>query len=158
MLRRSDIDHVLRAAASLIGFTRFVMIGTGAVIAIARQIPVAMMQTEEIDIYAEEATDPDWVSDLIDGSMRRDSQFRRTFGYYGDGVSPSTAVMPSDWRSRADVYVTRMALPARLVRVPTISPSPSFALGARRTRRGCGRHSASVSQRRTASPPCSRRN
>jgi hypothetical protein len=46
------------------------------------------------------------VSDLIDGSIGRYSLFHKTFGYYGDGVSPSTAVMPLDWRSRAVEYVT----------------------------------------------------
>ena len=106
MLRRRDIDHILRAAASLSGETRFVMVGTGAVIATANHIPVAMMLTQEIDIYAEDAADPEWVSDLIDGSIGRYSQFHRTFGYYGDGVSERTAIMPLDWRSRAVEYAT----------------------------------------------------
>ena len=106
MLRRSDIDHILRAAASLSGYSRFVMVGTGAVIATARHIPIVMMMTEEIDIYAEDAADIALVSDLIDGSIGRYSLFHKTFGYYGDGVSPSTAVMPLDWRSRAVEYVT----------------------------------------------------
>jgi hypothetical protein len=106
MLRRPDIDHILRAAASLSGHTRFVMVGTGAVIATARHIPVAMMLTEEIDIYVEDAPDPDWIADLIDASIGRYSQFHKTFGYYGDGVSKRTAVMPLDWRSRAKEYAT----------------------------------------------------
>jgi hypothetical protein len=106
MLRRSDIDHILRASASLSGRSRFVMIGTGAVIATARHIPATMMQTQEIDIYAEDTADVELISDLIDGSIGRYSQFHRTFGYYGDGVSPRTAVMPLDWRSRAVEYVT----------------------------------------------------
>jgi hypothetical protein len=106
MLRRSDIDHILRAAATLSNHARFVMVGTGAVIATARHIPVAMMLTEEIDIYADGVDDPDTVSDLIDGSIGRDSQFYRTFGYYGDGVSAQTAVMPLDWRKRATEYET----------------------------------------------------
>jgi hypothetical protein len=106
MLRRSDIDHILCAAASLSGHSRFVMIGTGAVIATVRHIPVVMMQTQEIDIYAEDVADPELISDLIDGSIGRDSPFHRTFGYYGDGVSPRTAVMPLDWRNRAVEYVT----------------------------------------------------
>jgi len=93
MLRRSDIDHILRAAASLSGYSRFVMVGTGAVIATAKQIPAVMM-TEEVDIYAEDAEDIALVSDLIDGSIGRYSLLHKTFGYYGDGVSPSTAVMP----------------------------------------------------------------
>jgi hypothetical protein len=75
MLRRSDIDHILRAAASLSGHSRFVMVGTGAVIATARHIPLAMMMTEEIDIYAEDAPDIPLVSDLIDGSIGRYSLF-----------------------------------------------------------------------------------
>jgi hypothetical protein len=106
MLRRPDIDHILRAAAALSGHNRFVMVGTGAVIATAKHIPITMMMTEEIDIYVEDAADPDWVSDLIDASIGRYSQFHRTFGYYGDGVSKRTAVMPLDWRGRATVYTT----------------------------------------------------
>jgi hypothetical protein len=72
MLRRRDIDHILRAAASLSGHGRFVMVGSGGVIAIARHIPVAMMRTEEIDIYAAEVPNPDFVSDLIDASRSAD--------------------------------------------------------------------------------------
>jgi len=110
MLRRPDIDHILRAAASLSGHSRFVMVGTGAVIATAKHIPVAMMMTEEVDIYVEDTADPDWVSDLIDASIGRYSQFHRTFGYYGDGVSERTAVMPRDWHSRATEYTTQDGL------------------------------------------------
>jgi len=105
MLRRPDIDHILRAAASLSGHSRFVMVGTGAVIATAKHIPVTMMMTE-VDIYVEGIADSEWVSDLIDASIGRYSQFHRTFGYYGDGVSEQTAVMPLDWRGRATEYVT----------------------------------------------------
>ena len=82
------------------------MVGTGAVIVTAKRIPVVMMLTEEIDIYAADAADPEMVSDLIDGTIGRLSQFHRIFGYYGDGVSPRTATMPLDWRTRAVEYVT----------------------------------------------------
>jgi hypothetical protein len=63
-------------------------------------------QTEEIVIYVEDAADPEMISDLIDGSIGRDSQFHRIFGYYGDGVGPRPAIMPLDWRSRSVEYVT----------------------------------------------------
>jgi hypothetical protein len=106
MLRRPDIDHILRAAASLSGCARFVIVGTGAVIATARHIPLAMMMTEEIDIYAEAAADIEMISDLIDATIGRYSRFHYMFGYYGDGVSPRTAIMPLDWRTRAREYVT----------------------------------------------------
>jgi hypothetical protein len=106
MLRRSDIDHILRAAATLSNHSHFVLVGTGAVIATAKHIPVAMMLTEEIDIYADGVNDPDAISDLIDASIGHLSQFHRTFGYYGDGVGPKTAMMPMDWRMRAIEYKT----------------------------------------------------
>lgn len=106
MLRRADIDHVLRAAAALSGHSRFVMVGTGAVIATAKHVPAAMMLTREIDIYADGVADPEPISDLIDATIGHDSLFDRTFGYHGDGVSPGTAVMPLDWRSRAVEYRT----------------------------------------------------
>ena len=87
------------------------MVGSGAVIGTAKHIPVAMMMTEEIEIYVEDVGDPDWVSDLIDASIGRDSQFHRTFGYYGDGVSERTAVMPLDWRGRATSILDRQVRP-----------------------------------------------
>lgn len=101
MLRRADIDHTLRAAAVLTNHARFVVVGTGAVIITARHIPAAMMLTEEIDLYADGAADPERISDLIDATIGHGSMFHRTFHYYGDGVSPGTAIMPADWRVRA---------------------------------------------------------
>lgn len=82
------------------------LVGTGAVIATAKHIPVAMMLTEEIDIYADGVDDADAISDLIDASIGHLSQFHRTFGYYGDGVGPKTAMMPLDWRMRSIEYKT----------------------------------------------------
>ncbi|WP_158928638.1 DUF6036 family nucleotidyltransferase [Acidisphaera sp. S103] len=104
MLRRPDIDHILRAAAVLSNHTRFVVVGTGAVIITAKHIPAAMMMTAEIDLYADGVADPEPISDLIDATIGHGSMFHRTFHYYGDGVSPGTAIMPADWRTRATEY------------------------------------------------------
>lgn len=107
MLRRPDIDHILRAAAVIANHTRFVVVGTGAVILTARHIPVAMMLTAEIDLYADGVGDPEPISDLIDATIGHGSMFHRTFHYYGDGVSPGTSIMPADWRTRATEHVVR---------------------------------------------------
>ena len=104
MLRRPDIDHILRAAAVLSNHTRFVVVGTGAVIITAKHIPAEMMMTAEIDLYADGVVDPEPISDLIDATIGHGSMFHRTFHYYGDGVSPGTAIMPKDWRVRATEY------------------------------------------------------
>jgi hypothetical protein len=101
MLRRSDINHILRAAVTLSNHARIVMVDTGAVIATASYILVAMMLTLKIDIYADGVDDPEPISELLDASIEHLSQFHRTFGYHGDGTSRRTAMMPSDWRTRA---------------------------------------------------------
>jgi hypothetical protein len=104
MLRRPDIDHILRAAAAITQHRRFVVIDTGAVIITARHIPASMMLTPEIDLYADGVIDPEPISDLIDATIGHGSMFHRTFKYYGDGVGPGTAIMPLDWRLRATEY------------------------------------------------------
>ncbi len=39
-------------------------------------------------------------SDMIDGAIGEDSNFHQTFGYYGQGVSISTATLPVGWEDR----------------------------------------------------------
>jgi hypothetical protein len=49
--------------------------------------------------------DPDNVkSDEVDGAIGEDSQFHATFGYYGQAVSVTTAVLPVGWRDRIVVF------------------------------------------------------
>lgn len=105
MLRRPDVDHILRAAGSVSNHRRFVLVGTGAVIITARHIPAVMMMTAEIDVYADGIEDPEPLSDLLDAAIGRGSRFHETFSYYCDGVGPRTATMPADWRTRATEYL-----------------------------------------------------
>ena len=51
----------------------------------------------EVGLYARHAPDK---SDFIDGSLGRDSRFDQTFGYHADGVGPSTAKLPANWKDR----------------------------------------------------------
>jgi len=118
MLRKEDIDHILRAAASVTNHNQFVMVGTGAVIAVARHIPVSMMLTSEIDIYVE-GPDSEAISDQIDGALGNGSMFHRSFRYYGDGVGPKTAMMPVDWKMRTTIYTIPDGT------VSAICPSPN---------------------------------
>ena len=69
-------------------------------IAQLKQVPLALMQTREIDIHAD-GGDAAGVADLIDGSIGEGSQFDETFGYYAHGLEEGAAILPSDWRTRA---------------------------------------------------------
>jgi hypothetical protein len=103
-LRKADIAHLVRAATGVTGRESFVIIGTGAVIAQLRTVPLDLMETREIDIYVPDAPDGDDMSDLIDGSIGEGSPFDTTFGYYAHGVGPLTACLPDDWMVRAVRY------------------------------------------------------
>jgi hypothetical protein len=98
------VDHILRAAASLTGERRFVVVGSAAVVIRSKNVPATMMLTPEIDMYAPDAADIESVSEMIDSSIGQGSAFHNEFGYYGDGVSPGTAKMPADWTERASEY------------------------------------------------------
>ena len=56
MLRQS-IDHILRAAAEVTKNKGFVLVGSAALIARTKHVPLDMMYTPEIDIYALDADD-----------------------------------------------------------------------------------------------------
>lgn len=104
IMRRRNIDHILRAAAEVTKHKKFVLVGSAALIARTKHVPLNMMYTPEIDIYAPDAEDVEFASELIDGSIGQGSQFHNQFGYYGDGVSPATSKMPTDWTERAIEY------------------------------------------------------
>jgi hypothetical protein len=106
IMRRQKIDHILRAAADATGEKRFVLVGSSALIVQVKHLPADMMVTPEADIFAPDAEDIEYVSDLIDGSIGRNSAFHQTFGYYGDGISPGTAILPGEWQDRTIEYAT----------------------------------------------------
>ncbi len=104
MMNRAKLQHLLRAIATISGEKKLVLIGSATVLLCARNIPAAMLNTNEIDVYAPESPDEEMFADLIEGSIGRGSHFDRTFNYFGDGVSSKTACMPTDWPDRATTH------------------------------------------------------
>ena len=100
-LKREAIAHLVRAVAGVSGQSSFVMIGTGAVIAQLKHIPLDLMRTREIDIYPRGVPDAEELSTLIDGTLGEGSPFDQTFGYYAHGVGERTACLPDGWEERA---------------------------------------------------------
>ncbi|MDO8377422.1 DUF6036 family nucleotidyltransferase [Phenylobacterium sp.] len=106
MMLIQNVNHILRAAGEVTGQTRFVLIGSAAVIAWRRVVPVEMAMTREVDLFAYDVEDVDGVSEELDGSLGQGSNFDNTFGYYCDGVGAETAILPTDWLDRAMEYRT----------------------------------------------------
>ena len=99
-MQRSDVEHVLRAAAAISQENSFILIGSQAVLLLLDKPPPALLLSAELDLYP--ALHPD-KADLIDGAIGALSTFHDTFGYHADGVGPETAIMPTDWMQRAQL-------------------------------------------------------
>jgi hypothetical protein len=92
-MKRTEFEHAIRAAGSILGTTELIVIGSQAIHAImSADLLDEAQRSIEVDIVAFD--DPDGQkADLIDGSIGEASMFHATFGYYAQGVSESTAIL-----------------------------------------------------------------
>lgn len=103
---RPRLDHILRSARKVTGLERFVLIGSAAVLAWREMVPPEMVMSREADLFPFEVDNAEQVSDELDGVLGQGSMFDETFGYYCDGVSEQTAILPTDWLKRSMEYAS----------------------------------------------------
>lgn len=120
MLNRAELLHIIRAVATITNEMNFVIVGSTAVLLTSKNIPAAMLNTSEVDVYSPDSEDEQAFSDLVEGSIGSESQFDKTFSYFADGASSKTAIMPTDWAIRAKT-VDGLGLPGVKVIVPDIN-------------------------------------
>jgi len=96
-MQRSQLEHVIRAAAGITGATEIVVIGSQAVLGQFPDAPADLLVSIETDVFT--FRDPA-DADLIDGSIGEGSPFHQTFGYYAHGVAEETAILPAGWKDR----------------------------------------------------------
>lgn len=94
---RTELEHVIRAAAGITGEREFVVIGSQAILASFPEAPETLLVSNEADIF--HLTDAE-VTDMIDGTIGELSSFHLTFSYYAHGVSEDAAVLPAGWKQR----------------------------------------------------------
>lgn len=97
-MKRSELEHVLRAAGAISGVREWVIVGSQAILGARPDAPAEVLVSQEVDLFAPENES---ASELIDGSIGEKSPFHDTFGYYAHGVGAQTAVLPPHWRTRA---------------------------------------------------------
>ena len=103
-MNRDAFDHAVRAAGAVLGEGEILVIGSQALHgSIATELPPEAARSIEVDVAAFE-DEHDRKADLIDGSIGEASMFHATFGYYAQGVSQTTAVLPAGWRERLVRY------------------------------------------------------
>lgn len=96
-MKRSELEHLIRAAGSIANDSEIVVIGSQAILGQFPDAPSALLVSAEADLFPLHHPE---LADLIDGSIGEGSQFHELFGYYAQGVGERTAVLPKGWRQR----------------------------------------------------------
>lgn len=96
-MRRIDLEHVIRAAGAIANTQEIVIIGSQAILGSFPDAPAELTFSQEADLFP--VAEPE-KADLVDGSIGEKSSFHETFGYYAHGVSPETAILPKNWKTR----------------------------------------------------------
>lgn len=100
-MNREQLAHVLRAAAEIVPAADMLVIGSQAVLATRDEADLPTEVTRSIEVDLAFFDDPDEAkSDAIDGAIGELSRFHETFGYYGQGASITTAILPEGWTKR----------------------------------------------------------
>lgn len=108
-MRRSQFEHVIRAACAVLGVDEVLVLGSQTVLGRWNEfeLPAGVTLSRELDIAAWGVDDDLQVrrmADELDGALGQDSEFDHAFGVYADGVEPATAVLPPGWEQRLEPY------------------------------------------------------
>lgn len=96
-MRRSDLEHLIRAAGRIAGERELVIIGSQSVLGQFPDAPVALLMSMEAGLYPRAHPE---LADKVDGAIGEGSAFHQAHGYYAQGVSPDTATLPRGWQRR----------------------------------------------------------
>jgi hypothetical protein len=113
-MRREHLEHVLRAASQIANDPDVLIIGSQSILGAIPEDQLPSEATASIEVDVTFFDDPgDRKADQVDGAIGELSHFHETFGYYAQGVSVSTAVLPEGWRDRLVLIETRSTAPGR---------------------------------------------
>ena len=96
-MKRSELEHLIRAAGRIAGEREIVVIGSQAVLGQFPDAQIALLASMEADLYPK--SDPR-LADKVDGAIGEGSRFHEQYGYYAQGVGPDTATLPRGWQRR----------------------------------------------------------
>lgn len=96
-MKRSELEHVIRAAGRIAGERELVVIGSQAILGQFPDAPPPLLRSMECDLYPKRRPE---LADKVDGAIGEASKFHERFGYYAQGVAPDTATLPRGWQRR----------------------------------------------------------
>lgn len=91
----------MRAAGAISDDDELVVIGSQSLHGQFSNLPASLLVSAELDVYPKNHPDR---ADDIDGAIGELSLFHESYGYYAQGVSPETALLPHGWQSRLVRY------------------------------------------------------
>jgi hypothetical protein len=96
-VNRAQLEHVIRAAATIAGDDEIVVIGSQAILGRHPDAPGELLVSADVDLYPRHHPDR---ADLIEGSIGELSPFHEAYGDYAQSVGERTAVLPEGWDTR----------------------------------------------------------
>jgi hypothetical protein len=96
-LNRQQLEHVIRAAATIAADAEIVVIGSQAILGRHPDAPAELLVSADVDVYPRNHPER---ADLIEGSIGEFSPFHSTYGYYAQAVGEGTALLPEGWGER----------------------------------------------------------
>ena len=96
-MTRAQLEHIIRAAATIADDDEIVVVGSQAVLGQFPDAPDELLVSNEADVYPKNHVER---ADLVDGSIGELSPFHEMYGYYAQGVGPETATVPPGWQDR----------------------------------------------------------
>jgi hypothetical protein len=93
-MKKSQLDHVLRAASEITGESRFIIIGSQSLHGKGIDVD-SLFASMEADLYVPGEAKTELLNRIGEGS-----RFHETYGYYADPVDEGTAILPKGWKAR----------------------------------------------------------
>ncbi|ACT52084.1 KfrB domain-containing protein [Methylovorus glucosotrophus] len=95
-MRRSDIEHLLRAAGDVLNETAFIVVGSQSILGKYPDAPAELLQSAEADLIAKNKPEQNHKLEVL-GEL---SPFHDMYGYFADPVDRNTAILPKGWEGR----------------------------------------------------------
>jgi hypothetical protein len=100
-VNRDQLAHILRAASRIVADPAILVIGSQSLLASYDKDELPLEATASMEVDLAYFDDPDESkADAVDAAIGELSLFHQTFGFYAQGVSVYTAVLPDGWRDR----------------------------------------------------------
>jgi hypothetical protein len=104
-VKRSDLEHIIRAAGDVLQETEVIIVGSQSILASFPELALPTEAARSLEADVLPLDDPHGEkADRVEGALGEFSPFDERFGIYADGVSEETSVLPTGWRERLIRY------------------------------------------------------